>query len=44
VLVDTSHLPALLGEHGVTATVRSSFGAEKLPAGLVVVTGRKLAG
>jgi SAM-dependent methyltransferase len=44
VLVDTSHIPALLGEHGVTATVRSSFGVAELPPGLVAVTGRKLAG
>ncbi len=39
VLVDTSAIPALLAEHGVTATVGSSFGAEELPAGLRVVTG-----
>jgi hypothetical protein len=38
VLVDTSGLPALLREHGVTATVGSSFGTEELPTGMVAVT------
>lgn len=41
VLVDTSGLPALLAEHGVTAAVGSSFGAAELPPGLVAVTGTK---
>ena len=39
VLVDTSLIPALLAAHGVTARVRSSFGAEELPPGLRTVTG-----
>ena len=39
VLVDTSRLPALLAEHGVTATVGPSFGRERLPPGLVAVVG-----
>lgn len=42
VLVDTSRIPALLAEHGVTATVGTSFGAGELPAGLRAVTGAKL--
>jgi len=41
VLVDTSRIPALLSEHGVTATVESSFGAAELPAGLRAVTGTR---
>ncbi len=39
VLVDTSLIPALLGSHGVTATVGSSFGAAGLPLGMRAVTG-----
>ena len=39
VLVDTSAIPALLAAHGVTATVRSAFGAAELPPGLRAVTG-----
>jgi SAM-dependent methyltransferase len=39
VLVDTSLIPALLGSHGVTATVGSSFGAAELPPGMRAVTG-----
>jgi SAM-dependent methyltransferase len=41
VLVDTSAIPALLGEHGVTAAVGTSFGAAELPPGLRAVTGTK---
>jgi len=41
VLVDTSRLPTLLGEHGVEASVAPSFGTETLPAGLVTVIGRR---
>ena len=41
VMVDTSTVPALLAEHGVEATVRSSFGDEELPVGLKVIAGRK---
>ena len=41
VMVDTSNIPALLAEHGVDATVRSSFGSETLPAGLRAIVGRK---
>jgi SAM-dependent methyltransferase len=39
VLVDTSQIPALLGSHGVTASVRSAFGDAELPRGIRVVTG-----
>ena len=39
VLVNASGLPALLTEHGVTATVGSSFGTEELPPGLVALVG-----
>jgi SAM-dependent methyltransferase len=39
VLVDTSLIPALLGSHGVTATVETSFGAAELPLGMRTVTG-----
>lgn len=41
VLVDTSLIPGLLEPHGVTATVRPSFGSEELPVGLKVVVGRR---
>jgi SAM-dependent methyltransferase len=39
VLVDTSLIPTLLASHGVTATVRTSFGAAELPPGMRAVTG-----
>jgi SAM-dependent methyltransferase len=39
VLVDTSLIPALLEQHGVTATVGTAFGAAELPPGLRAVTG-----
>ena len=39
VLTDTSRIPQLLGSHGVSASVRSSFGEEELPAGLKTVIG-----
>ncbi len=42
VLVDTERVPHLLARHGVEATVRPSFGAEQLPAGLRAVVGRRL--
>jgi SAM-dependent methyltransferase len=41
VLVDTSGIPALLAERGVTATLGTSFGAAELPPGLIAVTGRR---
>ena len=41
VLVDTSAIPALLAEHGVEATIASSFGTEQLPTGLRAIIGRK---
>jgi SAM-dependent methyltransferase len=41
VLVDTSRIPGLLGEHGVDATVAPAFGTEELDEGLVAITGRK---
>jgi SAM-dependent methyltransferase len=42
VLVDTARLPALLREHGVAATVGSSFAGAELPPGLRTVTGTRL--
>jgi len=44
VLTDASRLPAILEDHGVMATVATSFGSERLPAGLVVLIGRRLSG
>ena len=41
VLVDTSCIPALLGEHGVEATAGPAFGAAELPPGLTAVIGTK---
>jgi SAM-dependent methyltransferase len=41
VLVDTSGIPALLAEHGVTGALGTSFGAAELPPGLIAVTGRR---
>jgi SAM-dependent methyltransferase len=41
VLIDTALVPALLREHGVEASVASSFGAETLPTGLRAIIGRK---
>jgi SAM-dependent methyltransferase len=41
VLVDVTTVPPLLAEHGVEATVRPSFGDEKLPDGLVAVVGHR---
>jgi len=39
VLVDTAGVPALLATRGVTATVRPSFGHERLPVGLHAIVG-----
>ncbi len=39
VLVDTSLIPDLLAEYGVTAAVSTSSGAAGLPPGLHAVTG-----
>jgi hypothetical protein len=41
VLIDTARIPALLGRHGVQASVGSSFGTETIPPGLRVITGYK---
>ncbi len=41
VLIDTSLVPLLLGNHGVDATVGLSFGDERSPEGLRVVIGRR---
>ncbi len=41
VLVDTARVPALLAEHGVSATVEPAFGSEELPTGLRAVIGRR---
>jgi SAM-dependent methyltransferase len=42
ILIDTSRVPALLAEHGVEATVRTSFGEETLPAGLRAIVGHRI--
>jgi SAM-dependent methyltransferase len=41
VLIDASRVPVLLAEHGIEAAVASSFGAERLPAGLIAVIGHR---
>jgi short chain dehydrogenase len=41
VLVDTSRIPELLHSHGVSASVRSSFGQETLPPGLKTIVGTR---
>jgi SAM-dependent methyltransferase len=41
VLVDTSQIPALLDRSGIDAEVKSSFGDETLPTGLVAVIGTR---
>lgn len=41
VMIDTSRIPPLLAEHGVVATLGSSFGDESLPAGLRTVICRR---
>ncbi len=43
VLVDTTELPSLLREHGIEATVGTSFGDEELPTGLRSVVGHRRA-
>lgn len=41
VLLDVARIPRLLGEHGVDAEARASFGSERLPEGLLAVVGRR---
>lgn len=41
VLVDTSLIPARLASLGLAAEVRSAFGSEELPAGLVAIVARR---
>ena len=41
VMIDTARVPGLLGEHGIEATVESSFGSETLPVGLRAIVGRR---
>jgi SAM-dependent methyltransferase len=41
VLVDTAGIPALLAAHGVEAEVVSAFGDQRLPEGMVAITGRR---
>ncbi|MEX2275306.1 MAG: class I SAM-dependent methyltransferase [Actinomycetota bacterium] len=41
VLIDTSRVPPLLAEHGVEASIGTSFGSERLPEGLHTVIGRR---
>ena len=42
VLVDTTAVPAALAIHGVEARVLPSLGDERLPDGMVVITGRRI--
>lgn len=42
VLIDTTSIRALLAEHGVDATVGTSFGHERLPTGLRTVVGLRI--
>lgn len=41
VLVDTARIPAFLADHGVEASAGTSFGDERLPAGLRTIIGRR---
>ena len=41
ILIDTSEIPALVAKNGVAAEVRSKFGDETLPTGLVAVVGHR---
>jgi SAM-dependent methyltransferase len=41
VLIDTTRVPVLLENHGVHATLSSSFGNEQLPVGLRVILGHR---
>jgi SAM-dependent methyltransferase len=41
VLIDTARVPGLLAAEGVDVQVASAFGAEQLPPGLRVLTGRR---
>ena len=43
VLIDTAHIPEFLARFGVAAELRSAFGDENLPAGLVAVVARRAA-
>jgi SAM-dependent methyltransferase len=41
VLIDTSAVPGALKEHGLETEVRSAFGEERLPTGLVAIVGHR---
>ena len=43
VMVDVATVPGILASHGVKATVRDAFGAERLPVGLKAIVGRTVA-
>jgi SAM-dependent methyltransferase len=43
VLIDTTLVPALLGNNGLQVTVASSFGTERLPVGLRALIGHRSA-
>jgi hypothetical protein len=43
ILIDVSRVPVLLAEHGVEATIGTSFGSEELPVGLHTVIGHRSA-
>jgi hypothetical protein len=42
VLIDTSRVPGLLAEAGISADLGTSFGTETLPVGLKAVVGRRV--
>ncbi|MDQ1423351.1 MAG: hypothetical protein QOD72_849, partial [Acidimicrobiaceae bacterium] len=41
VLIDTTAVPPLLAEHGLTATLGPSFGDETLPEGLMTIVAHR---
>lgn len=41
VLIDTARVPAILADHGLEASVASSFGSEELPVGLRAIVGHR---
>ena len=40
--MDTAGVPAALAAHGIEARVLPSFGDERLPEGMVALTGRRI--
>jgi hypothetical protein len=41
VLIDTARVPEPLAAESIEVSVRSAFGAERLPTGLAVLIGRR---